>query len=67
MATAALTISCSDCAFDGTETCADCVVSFLLEHDPHDAIVIDAAEERAVRMLGDVGLLPELRHQRRAG
>ncbi|HUZ21834.1 MAG TPA: hypothetical protein VMU75_14820 [Acidimicrobiales bacterium] len=67
MASAGLTISCDECAFEGTDTCDGCVVNFLLEHDPHDAVVIDAAEERAVRMLQRVGLVPELRHQRRVG
>jgi hypothetical protein len=29
--------------------------------------VIDVAEERAIRLLSDAGLLPELRHRRRTG
>jgi hypothetical protein len=62
-----LTISCSDCAFDGTDTCDDCVVSFLLDRDPTDAIIIDASTARAVRLLGDAGLVPGLRHRRVAG
>jgi len=45
-----------------TPTCEDCVVSFILDRAPDDAVVIDAQEARAVRMLGDVGLVPRLRH-----
>jgi hypothetical protein len=47
-----------------TPTCQDCVVSFILDRAPDDAVVIDAEEARAVRMLGDVGLVPRLRHVR---
>jgi hypothetical protein len=63
----AFTISCSDCVLSGTSACEDCVVSFVLDHDPKDAIVIDAEEARAVRLLQGAGLLPEFRHRRRAG
>jgi len=62
-----LTISCDDCTLQATHACDDCVVSFLLDHDPADAIVIDADEARAVRLLEGAGLLPGIRHQRRAG
>lgn len=67
MAADAITISCDDCALGGTDACADCVVSFLLEREPADAVVIDAAEARAVRLLQRAGLVPELRHERRVG
>ena len=49
-----------------TEACDDCVVTFICNRDPDDAIVIDAAEERAVRMLAKAGLTPALRHVRRS-
>jgi len=62
-----LTISCDECVLEGTDACSDCIVSFLLERDPADAIVIDAAEARAMRMLEGIGLVPALRHTRRAG
>jgi hypothetical protein len=60
-------INCDDCMMQHTDTCADCVVSFLVDRRPGDAVVIDVDEERAVRMLSDAGLVPELRHRRRAG
>jgi hypothetical protein len=67
MVAGALTISCDDCVLDGTETCNDCMVSYLLERDPHDAVVIDADEARAIRLLEGAGLVPTLRHERRVG
>jgi hypothetical protein len=62
-----LTIDCDECVMQGTDTCEDCVVTFLLARDPDAAVVINAAEARAVRMLGRAGLVPRLRHQRRTG
>ena len=59
-------INCDDCVMQNTDTCDDCVVSFIVDREPGEAIVIDVEEERAVRMLAKAGLVPELRHQRRA-
>jgi hypothetical protein len=58
-----LTISCDDCAMQSTDVCKDCVVTYICRRDPDDALIIDAAEERAVRLLGRAGLVPRLRHQ----
>jgi hypothetical protein len=60
-----LLISCDECSMQGTQVCDDCVVSFLCS-ETDDAVIIDADEERAVRMLGRAGLVPVLRHQPRA-
>ena len=62
-----LTIDCAECSFEGTTACDDCVVTFLLGHDAAEAVVIDVAEARAVRLLGQAGLVPSLRHVRRTG
>jgi Zn-finger protein len=62
-----LVISCDDCAMQHTSTCDDCMVSFILNREPGDAIVIDAEEARALRMLTRVGLVPKPRHVRRVG
>ena len=61
------TISCDGCAVQGTDACDDCVVSFIADRDPDDAIVIDVEEERAVRLLSRAGLVPQLRHVPRTG
>jgi hypothetical protein len=58
-----ITIDCYDCRFQGTEVCADCVVTFLCDRAADDAVVIDVAEIRAVRLLSDAGLVPALRHR----
>ncbi len=62
-----LTIDCDCCQLQGTGACQDCVVSFLLEREPDDAVVIDADEARAMRMLERAGLVPTLRFRARAG
>ena len=41
MDSSVLTISCDECTLQGTHACDDCVVSFLLDHEPEDALVID--------------------------
>ena len=61
-----LRIDCADCTARCTAACDDCVVSFIVNREPGDALVVDVAEARAVRLLADAGLLPGLRHQRRA-
>lgn len=66
MVAESLIIDCDDCVASGTDACADCVVTFILERDPDEAIIIDVAEERTLRMLGTAGLVPRLRHQRRS-
>ncbi|MHB1555141.1 MAG: hypothetical protein ACYCSX_15850 [Acidimicrobiales bacterium] len=62
-----ITVECDSCVMRGTAACDDCVVTFLLGRDPDDAVVIDADEARAMRMLERSGLLPTLRFQGRAG
>ena len=62
-----LTIDCAECSLEGTSACDDCVVTYLCSRAPDEAIVIDVAEARAVRLLGQAGLVPSLRHVRRTG
>ncbi len=62
-----LTIDCDCCTLRHTDACDDCVVSFLLEREPEDAVVIDADEARAMRMLERAGLVPTLRFSTQAG
>jgi len=61
------TIDCDECSMQGTEACADCVVTFLCQREPGDAIVVDLAEYRALELLAESGLAPSLRHRRRLG
>jgi len=62
-----LTISCDDCIMQGTDVCHDCVVTFICDREPDEAVVIDVADARSVRLLAEAGLVPELRHRRRSG
>ena len=57
-----MTIDCADCVHRGTEVCDDCVVSFIVGREPEDAVVVDADEARAVRLLESAGLVPGVRH-----
>jgi hypothetical protein len=60
------TIDCADCAHRDTPVCEDCVVSFIVGREPEDALVVDADEARAVRLLERAGLLPGVRHEAQA-
>jgi len=60
-----ITIDCDECTLQHTSACEDCLVSFLLDREPGDAVVIDAAEARAVRLLERAGLVPNLRFDAR--
>lgn len=62
-----LTIDCASCAMQHSDACADCVVTFICSREPDDAVVIGVDEVRAIRLLGEVGLVPQLRHRRRTG
>lgn len=53
-------IDCQECVMEGTDQCRDCVVTFILDRE-EGAVVVDAAEARALRGLGDAGLVPLLR------
>ena len=62
-----LVIDCDECTMQHTDACADCVVTYICSRDDGDAVVVDAGEFRALRLLSESGLVPELRHQRRTG
>ncbi len=61
-----ITIDCDGCRGRELDACGDCVVSFIVEREPDDALIIDAAEARAVRLLGRAGLVPPLRFEAEA-
>ena len=62
-----MVIDCDTCAMHDTDACADCVVSFVISNDPGEALVVDLAEMRAIRLLGEAGLVPRLRHRATMG
>ncbi len=61
------TIDCADCRHQHTSVCDDCVVSFIVDRQPDDAVVVDVEEARAVRLLAQAGLVPGVRHDRDVG
>jgi hypothetical protein len=67
VAVEALSISCDDCVMQHTPACEDCVVTFICRRDAGDAVVIDVADARAVRLLSEGGLVPRLRQVRCTG
>jgi hypothetical protein len=60
-------IDCADCVMRATDACDDCIVTFVANREPGDAVVVDLATESAVRMLARAGLVPESRHLPRTG
>ena len=67
MSGSTITVDCDECTLQNTSACEDCLVTFLLDREPGDAVVIDAQEARAVRLLERAGLVPNLRFDARAG
>jgi hypothetical protein len=57
-----IVIDCGTCSARHTAACADCVVTYVCEHEPDHALVIDVAEYRALKLLNEAGLVPKLRH-----
>ena len=55
-----LHIDCDYCEHQGSETCQDCMVTYLCRPD-RSSVVIELAEIRALRALSQGGLVPELR------
>jgi hypothetical protein len=51
-------IDCDTCAVRG-DACGDCVVSVMLGGPP-GAVTVDAAEQRALSVLAEAGLVPPL-------
>lgn len=60
-----LRIDCATCALEGTAACVDCVVTFIVNREPGEVVVVDAAEVRALGALARGGLAPLLRHRPR--
>jgi hypothetical protein len=59
---ATFTISCEECVMRDTDTCDDCVVTFLCDRPAGVPVVLDLDTARTVKLLGQAGLVPPLRH-----
>ncbi len=62
-----LTVDCGTCVMQATAACEDCVVSFICDREPDDAVVINMDELRTMRALSQAGLVPGLKHRSSLG
>lgn len=67
MVAMSMTIDCGTCSRRETASCAECVVTFIVEREPDEAVVIDVAEFTALRRLQAAGLVPDLLHDAASG
>ena len=61
-----LVISCDTCVMASTSACDDCMMNVLFSDDASEAsgaVVLDLAEQRALRLLAQAGMVPTLRHR----
>ncbi|MCP5026444.1 MAG: hypothetical protein GY929_09185 [Actinomycetia bacterium] len=62
---ASLTVDCDQCRMQYTDACGDCLVTFLCGAESEHEVVIDGDEARALQVMADAGMVPQLRHQSR--
>ncbi len=62
-----LRIDCDECRMQHTEACDDCVVTFLCDRPAGGVVEVEQGDARVIHLLAEVGLVPELRLQRRTG
>jgi hypothetical protein len=53
-------VDCDRCQVRG-DACGDCVISVLLGRPEHREVNLDGAEQRALAVLADAGMVPKLR------
>lgn len=63
----AMVIDCETCARQHSSECDDCVVTYLVDHEPGVPVVLGRQEQRAVELLADAGLVPRSRFRPRHG
>jgi len=56
-----LSISCDGCVRRGTSDCQDCLVSFVLGHEP-ETLTMDVESATLADLLANEGLVPRLRY-----
>lgn len=58
-----VSIDCACCVRQQTDACDDCVVTFITNREPNEAVIIDVASFAAMKRLQSAGLIPALRHE----
>lgn len=59
-----ITIDCGTCSQQDTDSCDGCVVNFLAERSPDEAVVLAMDDYAALRRLESAGLVPRLQHDK---
>ena len=57
-----ISIDCELCPLANSDSCDDCLVTFICDRDPETAVIISLDEWRSMKAMTKVGLLPELRN-----
>jgi len=57
-------VDCDTCVMRATDACGDCLVTYICDREPDEAVIITIEELRAMRTLSDAGLVPDLKHRR---
>jgi len=60
-----LVVDCDTCKQQHTSACDDCLVTFICDRAPDQAVIISLDEMRALRLLSGAGLVPTVRHRSR--
>ena len=60
-----ISVDCRTCVMKDTVTCSDCIVTYICNREPEEAVVISIEEWRSIRSFNKAGLLPELQHAQR--
>lgn len=63
----AIVVDCDTCVMRATAACDDCLVTYICDREPEQAVVITIDELRAMRTLSEAGLVPGLKHRLDAG
>ncbi len=62
-----LKVDCNTWVMVNTSACSDCLVTYICDRQPNEAVVISIDELRSMRALSDAGLVPGLKHRVRTG
>ena len=63
----AIEVDCATCVMRDSDACNDCLVTYICDREPGDAVIITIDELRAMRTLNEAGLVPGLRHTSQTG
>lgn len=57
-----LVVDCATCVARNSIACDDCLVTYICDREPGQAVIISMDELRSMRALSDAGLVPALKH-----